>query len=184
MTNPYGGRDGWLPIHAGGLIVAALSAPGLAFLMHALATGVSGGLGQSSSFLEGLGAVLLALAFVTVWGLAPSAVFGGAGAWILESRLGRGPRPVWAFVLAGACASTAYVALSCLLDQVSSGAAFLIAPWITELRTTQSGLNGPLILLASLFASGPVAALIYARVSRGWAARSATPTDRREPAPT
>lgn len=130
--------------------------------------------GQFLPALFGTGVMFIVLVvLVSLWGFAPSALFGVAG--VAVSELWLKSNAWWAWGLAGLATSTAYVAVAFAADRAWPAVSFFLAPWIFLNRVGQIGDDPPLPLAdaglmssaASIVLAGFGAGVVYFLVRQG-----------------
>ncbi|WP_439478299.1 hypothetical protein [Brevundimonas sp.] len=154
------------PFDGSGFIVAAMLAPGMAVAIFIVGIALAGPFVEPGEIGRLIGAFLLMLLIVSVWGIIPSLVFGG----LVLAGIGRIPwrgRPTAVvFMIGGVAAACLYVLTGLGIAELSPGVAMFFAPWATpELRgSSPSGEEGWLV--ASLLLAGAAAGLIYSAFAK------------------
>jgi len=152
-------------VSAGGFAVAAVLAPAMALLICMVGLAIVSGLASPSiGYLGGMiSGFLFLLVMVTVWGVAPSLIFGGLVLAVIQ-MIPRRTRPSWrTFAVGGAAAAALYVLVGIGAHQISPGVAMMFAPWAS--MTTNPG-DGAWWVWISVASSGLAAGLIYARFAK------------------
>lgn len=177
--------------YAGAFLAAVLIAPILSMSVALLAAmawsapDIVGAVSAASvlpSILRAFVGVFVLGAIVTLWGVAPSAVFGLAGAAASERWLRTDLWWVWG--LTGLATSAAYIAASLIGDRFSPSLSFFMAPWIYLSRYGGAGVAGDpalplsgeglMVFAPCILIAGFGAGSTYFRISRrGWKPKGA-----------